>query len=356
MFGHDGALLAQPFDARRLKLTGQPVTLSDKVGSSFLYLNQFTFSVSNNGVLVFDPSLKRQRRQYLWWDRRSQQSNLLDVDAGALQAWLSSDEKRFIADRLDPQTNSYDLWLCDALGGNPQRFTSDPANDFAPVWSPDGSRIVWASSRGGGIANLYQRAANLAGQEVLLWKSDYVKHPSDWSRDGRYIIYREIDLKRNSDIWALPMNESGEAKPFPLLQTDANEYAGTLSPDGRWLAYASDASGQFEVWVQSFPDGGSRRQVSTGGGGNPRWRRDGSELFYYARGGKLMAAPVKSGESLEMGAAISLLEFRAGTSGGSYVPYSVTGDGQRFLLNAVVETEPNAPLTVVVNWAAGAPK
>ncbi len=130
---------------------------------------------------------------------------------------------------------------------------------------------------------------------------------------------------------------------------------GTLSPDGRWLAYASDVSGRYEVYVQSFPGGGGKRQVSTGGGSSPRWRRDGRELFYYAADGKLMAAAVKNGESFETGAAVSLFEFRAGTLQG-LAPYAVTADGQRFLINAMVETEPNAPLTVVVNWTAGAPK
>jgi len=124
----------------------------------------------------------------------------------------------------------------------------------------------------------------------------------------------------------------------------------------RWLVYASDESGQYEVYAQSFPGGGGKRQVSTSGGGGPRWRRDGRELFYYAGDGKLMAVPVRSGENFEVGAPISLFEFRAGTLEALFAPYAVTGDGQRFLINAVVETEPNEPLTVVVNWAAGAPK
>src|SRR5262245_52013714 len=151
------------------------------------------------------------------------------------------------------------------------------------------------------------------------------------------------------------MGEGGESKPIPVVQTEAYETAGTLSPEGRWLAYVSDVSGQYEVYVQSFPGGGGKRQVSNGGGIGPRWRRDGRELFYYAADGKLMAAPVKSGESFEVGAAVSLFEFRAGTLP-LIPPYVVTGDGQRFLINAVVETEPNAPLTVWTNWTAGVKK
>jgi len=354
VFGRDGALLAQPFDARRIELTGEPFSLSDKVGSDINSNNISNFSVSDNGVLVFDPSLKRQRRQYLWVDRRGQQINSLDVDAGLYQLWLSPDEKRFIADRIDPQTRTYDLWLYDVSGSNPQRFTFDPAADVNvyPVWSPDGSRIVWASNRDG-ILNLYQKAASGVGEETLLLKSDYLKFPTDWSRDGRFIIYSsQTDPKTKQDVWFLPVTGSGEAKPFPVVRTEAWETAGTLSPDGRWLAYGSDVSGRVDIYVQSFPGGGGKRQVSTGGGKTPRWRRDGRELFYYAGDGKLMAVPVRSGESFEMGAPVSLFEFRTGVFVLNNAPYAVTADGQRFLINAVVETEPNAPLTVVVNWTA----
>jgi eukaryotic-like serine/threonine-protein kinase len=141
-----------------------------------------------------------------------------------------------------------------------------------------------------------------------------------------------------------------------VVQTEANEVAGALSPDGHWLAYTSNASGRHEIYVQSFPDGGGKRQVSTGGGNSPRWRRDGRELFYYAEDGKLMAAPVRSGESFETGAAVSLFEFRAGIPPAAFTPYVVTDNGQRFLINTVVETEAHVPLTVVVNWADGIKK
>src|SRR5262245_24709991 len=356
IFGRDGALLARPFDTSRLDFTGEQFSISDKVGSDLVSTNDFTFSVSDNGMLVFDPSLNRHRRQYRWVDRRGQPINSLDVPAGYFQHWLSPDEKRFIAERPYAAFRTSDLWLYDISGGSSARFTFDPATDISPVWSPDGSRIVWSSSRDG-VLNLYQKAASLDGEETLLWKSDHPKYPTDWSRDGRFIIYRQDDPKTKSDLWFLPVTGSGEAKPpFPVIQMDANEITGTLSPDGRWLSYASDVSGQYEVYVQSYPGSGGKRQVSTGGGSGPRWRRDGRELFYYARDGKLMAAPVRSGESFEMGSAVSLFEFRSGTVQAYYAPYAVTVDGQRFLINAIVETEPNAPLTVWVNWAAGAKK
>src|SRR5262249_35660537 len=155
--------------------------------------------------------------------------------------WLSPDEKRFIADRPDPQTSTYDLWLYDISGDNPQRFTDNPASEFNPVWEPNGSRIVWTSDRDV-FPNLYQKSASLTGEEAPMWKSDYGKSATDWSRDGRFIIYRQLDPKTKWDLWVLPVNESDEV--FPVARTEANEIAGTISPDGRWLAYASNDSGR----------------------------------------------------------------------------------------------------------------
>jgi eukaryotic-like serine/threonine-protein kinase len=360
LFGRDGALMAQPFDARRLQFSGEPFRISEQVASEVINAGYFIFSASANGVLVFDPSVDRQRRRYLWMDRRGSQTGSLDVVGSTGQPWLSPDEKHFLADRTDPQTGTFDLWLCDVGDGSATRFTFDPASDLAPVWSPDGKRIVWASARGGNV-NLYQKSASGAGQDTLLLESAYNKVPSDWSRDGRFILYHQTDPKTKNDLWVLPVAESvagpgaassGEQKPFPFLRTEADEFGATMSPNGRWVAYVSDESGWYEVYVQSFPGGGGKRQVSTGGGTAPRWRRNGQELFYYASDGKLMAAPVQSGENFAASAAAPLFEFRVGSSNAFFAPYAVTDDGQRFLLNAIVETEVAAPLTVVVNWTA----
>jgi eukaryotic-like serine/threonine-protein kinase len=216
---------------------------------------------------------------------------------------------------------------------------------------PNGSLIVWASTRDGAI-NLYQKAASGAGEETPLLKSEHPKFPTDWSRDGQYIFYQQLDPKTKSDMWVLPMTGSDKGKPFRVLGTEAGESSGVLSPNGRWLAYTSNVSGRFEVYVHSFPGGSGKRQVSNGGGVGPRWRKDGTELFYYAGDGKLMAAPVRSGESFGTSAPVPLFEFRAAGIGIGFVPYAVTADGQRLLINEIVDTEPNSPLTVVVNWTA----
>jgi eukaryotic-like serine/threonine-protein kinase len=358
LFGSDGALLARPFDTSRLDFTGEPFSLSVRLGRGIdgTYL---TFSVSDNGVVVFDPSREQRfRRQYRWVDRHGQTINSLEAPRGFFQHCLSPDEKRFITDRIDPQIGTLDLWLYDISGGNGQRFTLDPASDSSPVWAQNGRRIVWSSNRNAGVHNLYQKAASLAGEETVLTNSEYQQGPTDWSRDGRFIIYSQLDPKTKWDVWVLPMTGSSVTKPFAVAQTADNETGGALSPDGRWLAYTSDVSGQFEIYVQSFLGGSAKQQVSSGGGAGPRWRRDGTELFYYSGDGKLMAAPVRRGENFEVGAAVPLFEFRAGTARTTFAstPYAVTSDGERFLINTVVDLEPNAPLTVVTNLAAGVKK
>jgi Tol biopolymer transport system component len=247
------------------------------------------------------------------------------------------------------QTNNFDLWLSDVSGGNTVRFTFDPGNDSFPVWSPDASRIAWTANRSE-YFQLYEKAVNRTGHETPLLQSNHNKAPTDWSRDGRYLIYRQTDPKTQFDIWALPLFD--KQPPFPLLQSAANESAGVLSPDGRWLAYHSDESGRYEVYVQSFPSGSGKQRVSTNGGVWPCWRGNGKELFFRALDDKLMAAPITGQTSLAAGTPVALFGF---SSGGlpDQPYYAAAPDGQRFLLNAIVETETNSPLTVVVNWTAG---
>ena len=346
LFAREGNLMAQPFDARQLKLTGETMLLPEQIGSEPVF-NPGKFSVSDNGVLLCDPSSNRQSTQLLWVDRAGKPIGSLEVEGGYSKPWLSPDEKQVVTDRWDPQTIAYDLWVKNLVSGAAARFTFDPAIDIYPIWSPDGSRIVWASNRKKNYY-LYQKAASGAGQEEPLF--NIAGRPTDWSRDGRFIIYRQYTPQTKTDVWVLPLD--GSAQPFPFLQTEADEDGGQLSPDGRWLAYFSDESGSYEAYVQSFPKGGGKKQVSTRGGVGPHWRRDGKELFYYAPDGKLMAVEVKSGDNFELGATKALFEFGNGSGSITVAPYTVSADGQRFLLNARVDKSGSAPLTVVVNWMA----
>ncbi|PYT06299.1 MAG: hypothetical protein DMF60_09660, partial [Acidobacteria bacterium] len=281
----------------------------------------------------------RQIKRLVWVDRGGKPIGALGLPGAYTRPWLSPDEQRVAVDQRDNQTGTLDIWLLNAAGGAASRFTFDPGNDLYPLWSPDGSRIVWTSNRAGGF-DLYQRASSGAGQDELLLKAGHRIIPTDWSPDGRFIVYYEVDPKTRRDVWVLPL--AGDRRPIPFLQTEANETEARLSPDGRWMTYGSDESGGYQVYVQSFPAGGGKRQISTKGGVGPHWRCDGKELFYYAADGKLMAVEVNgganSGVGFEAAAPQALFEFRSG-AGLTYVaPYTVTKDGQRFLLNTATGT------------------
>jgi len=186
------------------------------------------------------------------------------------------------------------------------------------------------------------------GQEQRWRESERLTIATSWSPDGRFMISYEIDPKTKRDVWVRPLAD--DQKPFPFLQTAANDVGGWLSPDGRWMAYSSDATGAYEVYVLSFPDGKSKWQISTTGGIGPQWRRDGKELFYYAPDGKLMAVDAKGGTEFVAAVPHALFEFRSGNGLTFLAPYSVTAAGQRFLLNTIVDESGGEPLAMVVNW------
>ena len=241
--------------------------------------------------------------------------------------------------------SAIDIWILDLLRGTSARFTVDPAPDNFPIWSPDGSRIVFQSNRGEGSFDLYLKSSSgLVPEEVLL-KSDHSKRPEDWSADGRFLLYRDDDPTTGPDLWVLPL--SGEQKPEPVVRSKFRDYSGRFSPDGRWIAYASNESGKAEVYVQGFPKAASRTQISTAGGQTPRWRRDGRELFFESLTREIMAVDVglSSDGSVKAGLPHRLFASNA-------IGWDVTPDGQRFLVNTRSQQNGtvDTPLTVIVNW------
>jgi Tol biopolymer transport system component/tRNA A-37 threonylcarbamoyl transferase component Bud32 len=352
LFTREGALLAQSFDLDRLELRGEPLQVTDHVGitsdASTLGVTRRHFTASATGLLVFDATNQRNS-QLVWSDRSGRRAAIGGFD-DAVTLRLSPDGSRFAVARLDEQhPGNSDLWVANADGSNPARVSFDPANDIFPVWSPDGARVRWASNRDG-VYHLFEKALNGVGHDRLLFRTPLFKFPTDWSSDGRFLVYRQIDPQTAYDIWFVPADPEGnEFNPMPLLQSPANEAAAVLSPNGDWIAYASDESGRYEVYVQHFPGGGGKRQVSTSGGLAPLWRGDGRELFFHALDGMLMAVPVENASTMTTRAPVGLFSFRP--AGAFITPYySVTADGQRFLLSAAVENPTDAPLTVLVNW------
>jgi eukaryotic-like serine/threonine-protein kinase len=350
LFLRENTLMAQPFDAARRRLFGEPFSVADAVPSISL---QPYFSVSANGVLAYRTGSDGDRDIQLVWFDREGRAQATGPTARVFDLGLSPDDRRvaFSEGDLDRPT---DIWLLEWAGNVRSKLTFHSAQDSHPVWSPDGSRIAFASSRDGPL-NLYMKTASGAGDEELLLKTDLPKHPSDWSRDGRYLVYSTRDPKTKGDLWVLPLSE--DRKPQPYLQAEFNETHGQISPDGRYLAYSSNETGPYEVYVRPFPNAAvGKWQVSIGGGGQPRWRRDGKELFYIAPDKYLVAVDVKTGETFERGTSRPLFDTRVG---GNYAVvgrvaflYAPSADGQRFLAASFPEADPS-PITVVLNWAAG---
>lgn len=351
VFSRDGALVAQPFTPETAELRGAPVPLAPRVGEIFGATTSYrskAFTTSAQGLLVFDGVPDRQQSRVLWMDRRGTVLRRFDTLDAVNRVDLAPDDRRFLVSRNRPANNN-DLWLADVESDAVTRFTFDLGNDQFGLWSPDGRSVVWASNRQTGVFNLFTKDAASSGQDRVLFQNEQYKFPLTFSHDGRSLLYRTLDRTTGNDIWVLPL--VGDAVPAPVLRSAAIESYAALSPDDRWMAYQSDESGRFEVYLQRF-GGDGKRQVSMSGGVAPVWRRDGRELLYYAEDGRLMAVPVSTTGDLVLGAPSPLFEF---VSYGSAPSYSVSRDGERFLVSTVLSAA-DTPMTVVQNWVPGVRK
>jgi Tol biopolymer transport system component len=355
LFAHEDALVARPFDPEKGELGSEafPVVESiARLGGTGLA----GFTASANGLLVYGTG-QTELSHPVWRDRTGRELGKEGQPSDYTTLRLSPDGRMLAFSRTDG-TNAADIWIRDLERGVETRFTVDPAVDWLPVWSPGGGNVVF-SSQAGGPYNLWRKAASGAGNPERFTHSPNLQRVTDWSPDGRHLLFSEVRLAAGEDLMILPI-ESG--KPYGWMQTAFDERNAVFSPgDGRWIAYQSNDSGRYEVYVQAFtpgePASGARRQVSSSGGVAPAWRRDGRELYYLSPDGRMMAVEVKTeGPAFESGQPSQLFSSPISTSSMSR-NYDVSLDGGRFLLIEPAEAQSEAkPLTLVINWLEGVKK
>jgi eukaryotic-like serine/threonine-protein kinase len=350
IFLRNGALLAQPFDVGRLELAGTPASLVDHIQTTGTSASDVAgaFTVSETGLLAYQTG-SVVRSQLTWFDRAGTRLATLGDQADYVDVALSPDDTRVAVSLMDLEIGTRDLWIFDVARRLGERFTYESGDDFGPNWSrPAGDRIFFSSQRKGSI-DLYEKPSSGSGNETPLLKDDLGKFNASASQDGRFLVYvGGGGVISQSDIWVLAL--SGERKAAPFLESRFLESQGQFSPDGRWVAFMSTKSGRPQVYVTAFPGRETEQQVSTAGGGWPRWNRNGKELFYLTLDNTLMVTPVNGQTSrFDVGIGRPLFPTHPRAARVDAFPYDVTADGQRILVNTFVE-EVTPPITLIVNW------
>lgn len=366
LFLSEGVLFSQDFDEKRLELVGEPVPVIDQVGS---YRGQGYFSVSTSGHLAYRtgrgigvlPDVRRNL-QLAWFDRQGRDLGRAGDPGSIVNLKLSGTGVQAAVAKIGlaaEGTSFPDLWLLDFARGTNTRFTFGKGVNLGPAWSPTGDSIIFFSAREGpggqAQGGLYRKPANGVKEEELLLNTAQRAMPSSWSGDGRFVLYTTTnDPKTKSDLWILPL--VGDHKPIPFLRTEFSEGDGQFSPDIRWIAYQSDESGRYEIYVCGFarnskgipPEESGKWMVSNGGGTHPKWRGDGKELYYRNDDGNCMAVEITAGAAFQ--AATPKLLFQ--TPLGSGPAWDVASDGKRFLLTVPVTEKSQDTFHITLNWPA----
>ena len=345
LISNEGKLSAYPMSADGV-LQGESIVLAEEL--------EGWFSVSDDGLLLYRKSAPVTGRQLTWFDRAGKSAGEVGSTANYGNVDLSPSGDRAVVDIVSG--NNRDIWVIDLARSVPQRVTFDPSSDWTASWSPNGDRVVFASSgrNAGNLTQIYEKSSNGAGMEIAL-TAESPAVPVHWSPDNEYIIFSRV--KSNSagtyDTWLLPLR--GERKERPFLQTPFDKFQARVAPNSRWIAYSTNESGVYQIVVQTFPDpNGGKWQISAEGGVEPKWRRDGRELYYLALDGKLMSVPIETANGFEARRPSTL--FQTPLTVNRSQPsrdrrYDVSPDG-RFLMITPAATGASPPITVLVNWPA----
>jgi eukaryotic-like serine/threonine-protein kinase len=347
LFFRDGRLFAQPFDAKKLTLSGTPALVAEDVLSA-PGLNVAAFSASATGTLAYRNG-SPEERQLTWFDRSGKTIETVGMPDRSTPdgVSLSPDDQRAAMTRS--VNGNMDIWVMDIPRGVLSRFTSEAWRERWPQWLPDGSGILFGSAANGSYDLFRKTFVDSAGQALLTTMGS--KIPTDLSTDGRFALFSVVAPKTGQDLWALPINPV--QAPIPITRTEFFENQGQFAPDMKWVAFQSNESGRYEIYAQPFPGPGSKIQISLNGGTQPRWRRDGKALFYIGSDDVLKEVSLRPGASgnIEPAAPISLFKTHLATTtdGGLIQQYAVSADGNRFLMNAVTREQTVSPITVILN-------
>ena len=344
LYDVDGTLMARFIDVSNARLSGEPIPVAEAVGGSSSFYG--AFSASNTGVIAYASGASQAEVD--WFDRSGTKRAVAAARSRYVDFQLSPDARYIALAEAEPHTDRPDIEILDLLRGSKRRLTFSRATDASPVWSPDGSTVVFRSNRDR-VHDLYLHASDGTGNDQLFLHTTSAKYPTDWAPDGSYIVYH-AGSNPGWAIWMAPVSPRGE--PRPLVQAEFGGAQGQVSPDGQWLAYTSfRTSRKPEVFVQAISGEAHQWQISVAGGADPHWRADGSELFYLQPDGMLMSVAMRPHGTLDPAKPKSLFRLPGIRIAPPYLSsYDVDPSGTRFLVRVPLESAQSRPLTVLVNW------
>ena len=350
VYCREKTLFAQRFDMKRLAVAGEPTIVLAEI-TQLPQVARALFAATNNDLIVAQTGGGFALSQPAWFNRKGEELGTIRKPDLYGNVSLAPSGKTMAVDIADADSLVVDVWTRELQRDSEKRFTFDPAQHTDAVWSPDESQLVFASNQQikdgpAGAFNLYVKSAGGAEEAVSIAQDEVNKVPADWSRNGKYILY-----VRGMELWYVAMPQ---LKSSLFLRGPSALKNGQFSPDGRWVAYTSNETGKWEIYVTSFPEAHGKWQVSVGGGEQPRWRGDGKELFYLSGEGKMMAAPVTVEGNFDAGKSVALFQAtpRQPVSFNDYTAYDVSRDGQKFLILTQAKNPDTKPMTVVLNWDA----